>query len=464
MKQNRFLQNLLLLFLILCVAFLSFSCSKDSKDKDPVGPVDGSYPSITIGIFSDLHYYDPALGTNSDAFADYLAQDRKMLAESQAILEAAINMMLSEPVEVVLVPGDLTKDGEKQSHEQVAAYLAQLEASGKIVYVIPGNHDIQNPHAFSYPDGSDPVPVATVTPQEFKTIYNQFGFEEAIASDPNSLSYIAQPKDSIWVLAIDGCNYNSKFPELSRIAGDLKPETMTWIKSKLQEAQSSGITVFGMMHHGLVEHFPSMDAVFPDYLIYNWRDKAKQLAAAGLKIIFTGHHHANDIAQLTDAGNYVIDVQTGATVTWPCPIRIAAFDGENNTLEIITKHIESINFNTGGVAFQDYAKNFLATGLPPIVIAELQTLGMDHATATQFAQLVVPTLMAYYYGDEPLHQDPAVLAGINQVMSSGDPLAFQFGMLLLGIWNDPTPDNSVTIDFATGKISEKTSSPLFVFK
>ncbi len=40
---------------------------------------------------------------------------------------------------VLLVAGDLTKDGARQSHEGMVEVLTQLEAAGKTVYVVPGN-------------------------------------------------------------------------------------------------------------------------------------------------------------------------------------------------------------------------------------------------------------------------------------------------------------------------------------
>ena len=462
MIQKRFFHYFVMLIVLLSISLILFSCSKD--DNNPVTPEEGEYPSLNFAVFSDPHYYDATLGTTSEAFQTYLAHDRKMLAESKATLEAVVNDLKAADVEVVLVPGDLTKDGEKVCHEQIAAYLAQIEASGKKVYVIPGNHDIQNSASMSYPDNSDPVPIPSVTPDEFKTIYNDFGYAEAIDNDPNSLSYVAQPKDSIWILGIDDCNYNGKYSQISWVGGDLKPESVTWIKSKLQEAKSKGITVFTMMHHGLVEHFPSMEAVFPEYLISDWQNKAKDFAAAGMNLIFTGHHHANDISKLVDGNNFLIDIQTGSLVSYPVPYRLLNFDGNEKTLKVTSVFVSNINYDTGGMDFQSYAKNSLASGFPPLVVATLMSLGVDSTSAQQLEPLVTPTLIAYYHGDEPNYQDPTIMAGINSLITSGDPTAFQFGMLLTGVWNDLTWDNNVTIDLKTGDIAINSGGAMMVFK
>ncbi|MBM3143142.1 MAG: metallophosphoesterase [Chloroflexi bacterium] len=90
-----------------------------------------AYPKTSFIVFSDPHIYDPTLGTEGKAFEDYLADDRKLLRESTEILEAAIAAIKSEKASFVLVPGDLTKDGERVSHELVVSYLGQLEARGE---------------------------------------------------------------------------------------------------------------------------------------------------------------------------------------------------------------------------------------------------------------------------------------------------------------------------------------------
>lgn len=42
-------------------------------------------------------------------------------------------------------------------------------------------------------DGDQVTPVASITPAEFKEIYKDFGYEEALATDPGSLSYVVEP-------------------------------------------------------------------------------------------------------------------------------------------------------------------------------------------------------------------------------------------------------------------------------
>src|SRR4030042_3897976 len=61
-----------------------------------------AYPETSFIVFSDLHIYDLALGTEGQAFEDYLADDRKLLRESTEIMEAAVAAIENEKASLVL--------------------------------------------------------------------------------------------------------------------------------------------------------------------------------------------------------------------------------------------------------------------------------------------------------------------------------------------------------------------------
>jgi 3',5'-cyclic AMP phosphodiesterase CpdA len=436
--------------IFISMVLLGFSCIRDKG----ISPEPGGGASITMAVFSDPHYYDPSMGTNSDAFLEYIAQDRKLIAESHAIMEATVSLINNETAEIVLVAGDLTKDGSRRSHEAVVGFLEQIEAAGKIVYVIPGNHDIDNPNSFSFPDGSDPVPVPTISSSEFEQIYQDFGFSEAIARDPNSLTYIAEPKEGIWIFGMDACNYENKYPDLNKTAGRFSEATLNWILNKISEAKSQGITPIGMVHHGILEHFPGKVNVFPDYVIDSWKEVSTALADAGMKLVFTGHYHANDIVSKISEKGFIVDIETGSTLTWRCPYRMVDLNGSTQLTDITTKVITQINYDTKGLDFQIYAYQFLATGMPSIVIDELQSiLGLDEATALAIEPVVTPTLIAHFHGDELSMLVPAISEQIAQMQSNPDVMAQILGNLLYGIWHDDTPDNDVTVNLRNGEIT-----------
>ena len=101
------MRNKLLIVFSLGVLLIQTGCfSKKAEEKS----------KVKFAVISDIHYYDSALGTTGAAFEAYLAADRKLIKESGEILNSAITSIKSEKPDFVLIPGDLTKDGEKQNH------------------------------------------------------------------------------------------------------------------------------------------------------------------------------------------------------------------------------------------------------------------------------------------------------------------------------------------------------------
>ena len=101
--------------------------------KGPAPVVDahpGPYPDVTFMVFSDTHFYDASLGTVGKAWDAYMAEDRKLLKDSEETLQVAFDTVKRVKPSFVLVTGDLTKDGEKQCHEKFAAYLEDLKNAG----------------------------------------------------------------------------------------------------------------------------------------------------------------------------------------------------------------------------------------------------------------------------------------------------------------------------------------------
>jgi len=402
-----------------------------------------SSSKTVISVISDPHYYSPSLGTEGSAFEAYLAGDRKMIAESDAILQSAINSIKTEKPNILLISGDLTKDGEKLSHEAFAAYLAGIEATGTKVYVIPGNHDINNPDAMSY-SGDSSTPVASVTPEQFASIYDDFGYGEALYRDPNSLSYVAEASDKLWILGIDSCEYDTNIADgAPETDGSLSAATKAWVLEKLAEAKLQGITVIGMMHHNLVEHYSLQDELFGDYVIDDSVNLANDFAEAGLSMIFTGHYHANDIVQVTDSGLY--EIETGSLVTRPSPVRTVTINGDGS-VEVSSTSVSEINYDLGEFdTFKAYATNFLHTGLVQLATYYLMTtFGITQESAAQVAPLFAAAMAAHYMGDE--EPDATTLATIQGLAASGDAMKIQLAGALQSLWMDSmTADNNTTI-------------------
>ena len=118
----------------LCLAsslvLAGFGCGEDTG----VAPIPAYAPTAKLLVISDPHYFDPSLGPSGPAFESYLTHDRKLIAESDAIMRALVDLVPAENPQFVLISGDLTKDGELLSHQSVAGYLQRIKAGGRRVF------------------------------------------------------------------------------------------------------------------------------------------------------------------------------------------------------------------------------------------------------------------------------------------------------------------------------------------
>ena len=97
-----------------------------------------------IAVLSDIHVMSPELLVNDGtAWQNFLNSDRKLLDYSHEVYDVLIEKFLADKPNILLITGDLTKDGEKLSHQYVVAGLDRLREVGIHVYVIPGNHELQ---------------------------------------------------------------------------------------------------------------------------------------------------------------------------------------------------------------------------------------------------------------------------------------------------------------------------------
>nr|WP_320133069.1 metallophosphoesterase [uncultured Holophaga sp.] len=400
----------------------------------------------SFAVLSDTHLHDGAdLGASGSDFAAYLAGDRKMIAESEEILDVALGDIETQKPDFLMISGDLTKDGEQVNHLLMSYKLSELRGQGIKVLVIPGNHDIYNPDAVSYLS-SPPTAVANVSPDEFKQIYQDCGYGEALYQDSSSLSYVAEPVQGLWVFCLDTAEYDDNLANGSpTTAGRLSAATQTWVLNLLQEAKAKGKTVIGMMHHGIVEHYSGQATLFPEYLITDYATVGKTLADAGLKVIFTGHFHANDISTADFSSSQLYDCETGSLVTAPSPYRYATADLDKKTLAITTSTVTSIPSHP--TDFVSYANTFVQEGLYNLAVAQFEAspYSLDAGTAQYVASLLAPAMMAHYAGDESL-TDATTTAEINAMVASTDATTQTLGYALLSLWTDKAPaDNQVTI-------------------
>jgi len=355
------------------------------------------YPDVNFAVISDIHVYSAELGSSGAAFEKTMNSDRKLLLDSIDLLDFAIAEILEADVNFVLIPGDLTKDGELVNHKIVAEKLQKLTDADIAVYVVPGNHDVNNPDSVKY-SGDSKENIPAVSEAEFAQIYGNFGYNAAFKRDKSSLSYVTELTEGMWLLALDATRHNENVPgDHAIVSGKINQETADWIASVLREAYEKNIAVMAMMHHGFGEHWKGQAKLHPDYIILDYANFGKFLASWNVRAGFTGHYHAHDITRLEfDNGKYFYDIETGSLITAPCPIRYVQIT--DNMMNIKSDFfIEKLHPGT------DFAVNGHAFVKKTVMLEAANTLRrykVSEKDTAIIADAVGDAFAAHYSGDE----------------------------------------------------------------
>jgi hypothetical protein len=402
MKKNR------ILFVVLAF-FLTVSCEK--IDQPPVtenlaiklnNQVSSGH--LKIAVVSDPHYLHSSLlindAQNGIAFnADLFKNPNKaLMAYSAPIFKSIFVDIMDEKPDILLIPGDLTKDGELVSHEQVASYLKMLKENGTRIYVVPGNNDIRNKDAVGY-NGNISYPVPNISPEQFRMIYNDFGYGDAISLDQNSLSYVAEPVPGLWILGIDACRYT---PVGSR-GGRISSKTQAWIYQQLSKAHEKKITVFGVIHHNMIEHMSGQNGAIGPTVVDSAKAITEAMMSLGLEVLFTGHNHANDITAYHKGESTLYEISTGSTIASPSQYRSVTL--KNKEMDIATMYVTDIGEPLpNGMRFPEYASKLQADVLDKFFTGYLtmSPYKMTDSMAKANAPVSRNAYMAFFAGDEKI--------------------------------------------------------------
>jgi len=312
------------------------------------------YPDASFAVITDLHVWDPALGSEEARFLAVLDGTSKQFLDSIPFLDNAIDKIIETGVSFVLVCGDLTKDGELHNHMILAEKLKRLTDAGIDVLVVPGNHDINSGKAVRYTEeNTERVP--NVSDIEFAGIYSGFGFNKALERDKGSLSYVTEPVEGLWILSIDSCRYREQSSTRPQItAGGLSQETVNWITSILTKAQNQNKAVIVMMHHRVVPYAGVSENNAANFLIRDYESFGNLLASWNVRVVFTGHSHAQTINRVDFRGRYLYDIQTGALVSSPAVVRFIEIS--DNVMSISSDPAD--NAFSAGESFMTNSNNF----------------------------------------------------------------------------------------------------------
>ncbi len=316
--------------------------------------------NLNLGIISDTHYF--AQSSMGGSMADFI-EFSKLNNSSTYVANAAVDCAFATfkeqaakgELDFVLIPGDLTRNGEKAGHIAFAERLRQFEQeTGVPVYVINGNHDINNTKASRY-DGQKYVKDTPTSPEEFREIYSEFGYNEAVSTyappsekKAGGLSYTANLGDKYRLIALDGGRYSpdntDKGDSEHETAGSFSEDLLKWAVNECKKAEAEGRIVIGMNHFNIVPHFDTEEDLFQAFVLKEWERMADTLADAGMHYMISGHLHSHDVAEyVSDNGEKITDIATASLINYPNMFRTLKFSAasvKNVKCEYISHDID----------------------------------------------------------------------------------------------------------------------------
>ncbi|WP_157793956.1 metallophosphoesterase [Paenibacillus donghaensis] len=325
-----------------CIGLLLFAlagCSDGNAviQEPPVYRIQ-SGSDLTLFTATDTHYLAPGLTDGGAAFRSFLAAgDGKQLEYSNEMIQALAYDVQTQRPDVLILSGDLTNNGERESHLELARHLQQIEqSSGTRVYVVPGNHDLLNPWAQSF-KGRRRYDTESIDTANFRSIYSHFGYDEALSRDKESLSYLAAPADDLWLLMLDTTQSrnNAKLgsPQLD---GRLGAATLQWIDACGKLAAKEGAQLVAVMHHNLLDH---SELIQEGFTINDRQQVTDTLINNGVAATLSGHIHIQDISTYQQGSHPIYDIANSALSVYPHQYGVLKYSAAARTLDYSTTRL-----------------------------------------------------------------------------------------------------------------------------
>ncbi|MBR2411434.1 MAG: metallophosphoesterase [Clostridia bacterium] len=296
-------------------------------------------------LITDTHYFATKLGCFGEEYKSFMQFEQKCFAETEAINKAAFKWLSeAKDADTVLIAGDLSFNGERESHEGFIRLLKMLKESGKRIFVITAGHDF-NEKCFAFND-TGRLEFPGTPREELFDLYFEFGFSDAISVHKESLSYVAQLSEGVRLLALnnDGdSEYKHTYTASQR----------EWINEEMRKGREAGDMMFVMNHYPLLPACPLFgligDAVMPD------SDNMTTLFAdGGVHLGFTGHMHNQSIKlKTTESGNKFYDVCTGSLIGCPAFMRLVEIE-DKKTVKIESVPVPDFEWDMEGLTTEEY--------------------------------------------------------------------------------------------------------------
>ncbi|MBS7229623.1 metallophosphoesterase [Flavobacterium psychroterrae] len=178
------------------------------------------------------------------------------------------------------------------------------------------------------------------------------------------VSYVVEPVDGLWLMAIDGNVYipkkNDGDPKDSKSYAEAstgynnvlsnKKHLIKWVEEISAQAKLQGKTLIAFSHFPMIDFNDDASAEIKELLGPNkWQlnrvpveEVAQVFADAGLKIHFGGHMHINDTGTRTTAkGNTLVNIQTPSLAAYIPAYKLLTIQ-KDNLVDIQTITIDEV--------------------------------------------------------------------------------------------------------------------------
>lgn len=355
---------------------------------------------ITMYIASDIHYFPKRLTDYSKGFKEFATpRDGKELYYIEDIMDAFVRDIGINKPDILIVSGDLTNNGELKGHEALAEQFKKIEKTGTDVFLIPGNHDILSIWTSGYRNGG-PYVVDNTDHEEFKEIYKDFGYGEAISHDKKTLSYLAAPSEDLWLLMLDSNKYHSDFG-MPTNTGYITDETLEWIRESGELAKKNNAEIIAITHHNLLNH----SLTKTEGTIINNAELIKLFEEYDIRLNFSGHIHIQDIKNDNEENPKVYDVVNSAFSVYPQQYGVlkyspyTGFEYSKSKVDVegysIENNLEDENLSN----FSSYSRN--SFGIRPYenAVHELENLGTySEKEIEEIANMVMELNLRWFDG------------------------------------------------------------------
>lgn len=347
-----------------------------------------------IAFISDAHIQDVDGHAERVRSMEVQVQSTRLFNENYYALLAALDDVARRNIRWVVLPGDLTDNGQFFNQQKIKNILhSYTQRKGMRFFVTTGNHDpalplglMQKNAHFLAADGSrvtrEDSCAGYVSQMECYAdfgffprkddcywespftsyTYDKYSYEDACRESVLSkrtytlcdsltatdASYLVEPVDGLWLLAIDGGVYlpkemkDGKWSYQGSSAGynlvlKHKPFLLPWVRKVVEEAQKRHKTLVAFSHYPLVDFNDGVS----EHVRRIWGDRrfdlhrvpeaevSEAFLQAGLRLHFAGHMHVNDtgIWEGKD-GKHLYNIQVPSIATYAPAYKILTIESD----------------------------------------------------------------------------------------------------------------------------------------